>query len=633
MFLFRIFGFLVKLLLTVLFFAVLSAVLFLFWAQRGFSPEMLNKASEALSTETVSVGLDRASFHVLKGLAVQKIRVAVVGEPDAFLTVDEVRIGLHPKLSVPSLDWVSFVSVKNLNLSRIPKIPPRTERPQKESAGSSAPLAIPYFDRIQVRFEKVSVLGIAADEVSTDLKLNMNGDLCLESASVRWYGRGKLEESVTGTCRFDFKKEFVYSSLAGRTLPYRLYPLFQLLHLKTVEDYCRLFEFPPDSLPDATCTFTLSFGKDDNTTLLAIGVAARDFSYRGEPIERVDGVINIDGRKAWIGPLRAVHKTGVLEGRLLNDGAAQILTYDAHSTLQLQPLSQILDLVKRPITNFVFAVPPMLSATGALRSVGTTLDSVVLDGRFKAGAGSVYRIGVSSAEGLMRMTNSVLSFEAVKAGFADDGKALLDLTLMFRSLDVIDFKGAAVAEKVPLEAFGALAGGAAIGSYGQISGHVELAGCLTDEHPSLSFLGSGKLKVHNGRLNRLKLFAGFTDYLAKNVPGVEGLVDQTQAEFSFGVTNGVISTRDVDIHGDVFGVKMQGSYDIHNDCFDAVARTVFFKEKSVARTVSSFLSYPMSRLFMELRLGGTLEDPKWTYIGLIDKVGGWFTSDANKEEK
>lgn len=631
MFLLRIFGFLFKLLLTVLFFAVLSAVLFLFWAQRGFSPDVLNKASEALSSETISVGFERASFHVTKGLVVQKIRVAIVGDPDAFLTVDEVRIGLHPKLAVPSVDWISSIGIKNLHLARIPKLSAKGS--SKDKTIPSAPLTIPYFDQIQVRLEKVSVLGIEADEVSTALQLNMNGDLCLESASVRWYGRGKLEESVTGTCRFDFKKEFVYSSLTGRTLPYRLYPLFQLLHLKTVEEYCRLFEFPPDNLPDATCSFTLSFGADDNTTLLAIGVAARDFTYRGEPIEQVNGVINIDGRKTWIGPLRAVHKTGILEGRLLNDGVTQILTYDAQSTLQLQPLSQILDLVKRPVTNFVFAVPPMLTATGAIRSVGTTLDSVVLDGRFKGGAGSVYRIAVSSAEGLMRMTNSVLSFEGVKIGFADEGNALLDLALKFRSVETIDFNGATTAEKVPLAAFGALAGGAALGSYGQISGTTELAGCLTDEHPSLSFLGSGKVKVHNGRLNRVKLFAGFTDYLAKNVPGVEGLVDQTQAECSFGVTNGVISTRDVDIHGDVFGVKLQGIYDIHNDSFDAVARTVFFKEKSVARTVTSFLSYPVARLFMELRLGGTLEDPKWTYIGLIDRVGGWFSSDASKEEK
>lgn len=627
MFLFRFFVFVFKLLLTALLFVALSAVLLLFWAERGFSPEVLNKVSDALSTDTISVGFDRASFHLTKGLSIQKIRVALVGDPKAFLTIDEIRIGLHPKLSIPSADWISSVQIKRPYMSRIPKIP------KTDKTKPSGPLTIPDFDHIQLRLEKVSILGIEADEVSAILHLNMNGDLCLESAAARWIGDGKLEESVTGSCRFDFKKEFVYSSLTGRTLPYRLYPLFQLLNLKIVEEYCRLFEFPPGNLPDATCSFTLSFGSDDNTTLLAIGVAARDFTYRGEPIEQVNGVINIDGRKTWIGPLRAVHKTGVLEGRLMNNAITQILTFDASSTLQLQPLAQILDLVKRPVTNFVFAVPPMLTATGAIRSVGTTLDSVVLGGHFKAGAGSVYRIAVSSADGMMRMTNSVLSFEAVKTGFTDDGNAVLDLALKFRSTDAIDFHGTTSATGVPLAAFGALGGGAALGSYGRVNGTAELAGCLTDAHPSLSFIGSGKALVSNGRLNRVKLFAGFTDYLAKNVPGVEGLVDQTQAELSFVVTNGVLSTSDLGIHGDVFGVKMLGAYDIHNDRFDAVARTVFFKEKSVARTVSSFLSYPMARLFMELHLAGTLEEPKWTYIGLIDRVGGWFSSEGGKEGK
>jgi hypothetical protein len=154
---------------------------------------------------------------------------------------------------------------------------------------------------------------------------------------------------------------------------------------------------------------------------------------------------------------------------------------------------------------------------------------------------------------------------------------------------------------------------------GKVSGVVEFDGPLTT---ALVSRVNGKVSVslRDGHLARLKLFAGLTDYLAKNIPGISSLVDQSNAEMEGSISNGVIRASKILVSGDVFTITGSGTYSMPEDKLDITARVRIFKNNSIIGRLANPITWTFSKLLMEFKVYGSIDDPKWEYVSVIERL-------------
>jgi hypothetical protein len=154
---------------------------------------------------------------------------------------------------------------------------------------------------------------------------------------------------------------------------------------------------------------------------------------------------------------------------------------------------------------------------------------------------------------------------------------------------------------------------------GKVSGSVEFGGPLTTTLVS-RVNGKFSVSLQDGHLARLKLFAGLTDYLAKNIPGVSMLVDQSNAEMVGSISNGVIRASKILISGGVFSITGNGTYSMPEDKIDITARVRIFRNDSIIGRLANPITWTFSKLLMEFRVYGSIDDPKWEYISVLERL-------------
>jgi hypothetical protein len=127
--------------------------------------------------------------------------------------------------------------------------------------------------------------------------------------------------------------------------------------------------------------------------------------------------------------------------------------------------------------------------------------------------------------------------------------------------------------------------------------------------------------LHAGALMRIPLFAGLTDFLGRNVPGVDALVMQSNATMPFTVTNGQVRVEQFRLEGNVFSLTADGCCRLTAPGYplDGVAKLRFFRQKTLAGMLARLVTLPLSKM-MEFRVSGPVTRPDWNYIGLIDRL-------------
>ena len=155
---------------------------------------------------------------------------------------------------------------------------------------------------------------------------------------------------------------------------------------------------------------------------------------------------------------------------------------------------------------------------------------------------------------------------------------------------------------------------------GESSGELEFVfpRAMTNNYEVLQ--GRGTLSIRNGQIMRLQGFQGLLSILADKVPGISWFTDSTQASCSYVIENGILKSDDIYIEGSVFSIKMFGTYDCAKDAMDFVVRVQFTKKESVVGKVVHPLTWPFTKLLLEFRLTGSVDDPNWKYISVIDRV-------------
>ncbi len=156
---------------------------------------------------------------------------------------------------------------------------------------------------------------------------------------------------------------------------------------------------------------------------------------------------------------------------------------------------------------------------------------------------------------------------------------------------------------------------------GKVDGHLTLTGRVSSEQADYSsFNGSGSIRITEGYLAQMKLFAGLTELLADKVPGVGFLVNQSQASADYTIKDGIFYSDNIFIEGEVFSLKAWGSYDMIRDEMDFTVRIQFMKKESWLGKVVHPVTWPFTKLLLEFKAKGSLADPTWEYISILDRI-------------
>ena len=88
---------------------------------------------------------------------------------------------------------------------------------------------------------------------------------------------------------------------------------------------------------------------------------------------------------------------------------------------------------------------------------------------------------------------------------------------------------------------------------------------------------------------------------------------ESSGSMDFQIHDGVLSTDNLLIEGDLFSMKGRGTYNLVTDKFNFVVRANIFKQKTIAGKISRLVTLPFSRLLLEFKVFGSLENPDWSY--------------------
>ncbi|MCQ2368487.1 MAG: AsmA-like C-terminal region-containing protein [Kiritimatiellae bacterium] len=133
--------------------------------------------------------------------------------------------------------------------------------------------------------------------------------------------------------------------------------------------------------------------------------------------------------------------------------------------------------------------------------------------------------------------------------------------------------------------------------------------------------GGGHFEVKDGQLAQMPLFMGLTQFLSEKVPGVSYIVDQNHASFDFKIEDGMFTSDNIVIEGDLFTINLAGSYDMVKDNLDVNVQVNIVKDDGLLKKyLIRPITWVFTKLLMEFRLTGSLDNPEWEYVSVIDRV-------------
>ena len=599
----------------------------------------LERISEACSTSNAIVRVESISIRFPKTIRINGAKMFLGGKPDSKPFLSAKRMDVTASLF--RLPWHIEDSIKSVTIfgAKMPRLPEGYYIPDSiEFPGSydftetDAPLELdlPEFSPFKLTLIDADILDLKAERVSIGKVSCDDGVLMFSNVRVSFPDRDARME-VTGDCELNIPAQRVSGSVHGQARQPNIRPMLQALDITNCYQFVDAFTGVTTPV-DAGCRFDVNLRNADLNLFLDLHPTGG--AYRGVPLETAQGNVNVrvfvrghcQNAHINVGPIDARMADGTLmTGSVFYENTNDVgfVTFrDVHSTTSLSNALAIADVLNDGTLDCLQPeTPPTLTLNGIMAVDPAYSYTNRIDGSIAFARGAFFGIPLFSTSTDFRLRGESVQFDNAEAKTAHGGSISGSGKINFPGFDKdrasfnIDLRG----DKIPFEdaanAFGMDAGD----MRGMLSGHVEFSAPLST---SLVSRLNGKVSVHaaDGQIARLKLFAGLTDYLAKTVPGISSLVDQSDAELECVISNGVMKATKVEIYGDVFKITGSGTYSIPDDSLDFTARVRLFKNDSIIGKITNPITWTFSKLLLEFKVYGSLDNPEWKYISVLDRL-------------
>jgi hypothetical protein len=368
---------------------------------------------------------------------------------------------------------------------------------------------------------------------------------------------------------------------------------------------------------------------DNSDFALFLALDVGPCAYREVPMKFAKGTLNVYGTNIFttvvVGPIQAESATGPLSGTLVYREESESLEVDARSCMDVHQMAKIIDLLQHgELAPIQCDTPPTVTIHG-VAALDRKKSTVTHDlaGHIEFPAGSVFNMQVKDVTSDLAVKGDSALLEHVSGTSASGGKISGNIGFFFPGGAATStlFSTRATFANVDLSDLAQTFNFTTNARAGLISGNLSLVG-RTGNRTIATLAGEGQLRVSKGLLNRTPLFAGFTDYLARTIPGVSTLVNQSSGSMDFTVEDGLLRTDNLLIEGDLFSMKGRGTCDLPTEALDFVVRANIFKERTFAGRITHLVTLPFSRLLLEFKVFGTLDKTDWSYVNIIEKISG-----------
>lgn len=624
-------GALVKTIFWLALFLVLAAALVFYILKQDIPSPLVRRISDAVSNDDYLCRIGRASYSLKSGLHFYQVKVFQKRvATTALVSADEISIAfsIQPKLDLS--ERLRGVTIKNLNLPSLPPKHAKTAVPPEPLLPSTnvtqrtdeTEFKLPTIAAFPLTLEKANVLGIQAERLTASVAMD-GAQFSATQVFIQWPDKA-FDMVINGYVTANFATRLVNGNVKGQAFPGNILPLLVALHSRSAIKQINFFS-KIDRPVNAEATFTVNIDNSDFSLLLGLDVGP--CAYRDVPMKYAKGTLEAYGTNIYtsvvIGPLQAESDTGPISGKLVYQDKTGGLDIDATANMDITELSMIIDLLRHGELDRVHcATPPTVTVKGLVAV--DKKSSVVndLNGQITIPSGSILNVPVKNMTCDLAVKGESALFQHLCGDSASGGKISGDVEFFFPGGATTStlFTTRTTFSNVNLSDLSNVFHCTDTRA-GLVSGNLSLVG-HAGQRTIASLVGEGNARISDGVLNRTPLFAGFTDYLARNIPGVSSLVNQSTGSMDFTVENGVLRTDNLLIEGDLFSIKGTGSCNLEDETVDFLVRANILKEKTFAGRITHFVTLPFTRLLLEFKVFGPLEKTDWSYVNIVEKISG-----------
>lgn len=599
---------------------------------------MLKRITASLSNTNCLVRADSASFLFSRGLKINNVRVydrkKKASRPMASASCIDLALNLR------SFPWskqslLKSVTITDFKYPRLPDgyyIPDSVEfpgQPDFKEKDEPLELELPTLLPFNLKLIRPEVIGVTPKSVTADSVSVTPAGIRIDGIRLDW-ADADVPMSLDGTFEFNLETQRVEGEVHGQARQHNIRPM--LVALDITNSYAFIDSFTRVEKPvDASCAFDVNLRNND--LHLHLELAPEGGCYNGVPLESARGPLDVrvfvrdvyQNAKITVGPIEAKLADGTqMSGTVIYENTNDIgyVDFDVRSNTSLSNALAVADVLNDGTLDCVApAAPPHITLKGRLAVDPTHAKANNLTGTLSFLRGTVFSIPMRNASARFNVQGTDVSFTDAYAtpehGGIIKGGALISVpgfkqeNASFR----VDVSGEGIALADIADVFHFDLGD----KRGIIEGNTTLSGPLsTNVIHHLN--GGGRVVCKDGHLAQMRLFYGFTEYLAKHVPGIGSLVNLSNASLDYTLTNGVFRASEAVIAGDVLAISATGKYDIPNDALGFSGNISLKKnENMLVRIATTPIRWPFAKIF-GFRLTGHIDDPSWAYEQNIIKV-------------
>lgn len=615
----------------------------------------LRWVERAISPEKFCYRCEKASFNIFHGLTLHDVKLfarGVIAPPIGHL--GELRLVWNIDLDAPVSTWARFVHAKNLVIDSLDDLP--------EMDGDSSELAS-LFKHVSVdhdwsttpRYVVVDgakILGIDCKYVEFYLCIR---DSVLRLDSIRIVPNSLMfMESLEGALQYDPGSRMIHAALSGTITPDVIRDLTLLLNGETaVEFYDAITHLSEPLQAQGEVTWISGTGDKPSFQDMRVTIKGNNFKYKGRPVKRVGLSLQwlVDpndesegGKRLLISPLDAFFSDGILHGAIAWYPRTRAIDLSASAVLPPRTLFPVIDIgMPNCMTNIAFAHAPRANVRGRIYGMASanraksllggsiTASEMALRGVVFQNVKTEWSYSAMNRLSFSELTANCHGGEINGDVSIDVGPEEAPLASMADELN-LHF----IFDNVKSDYFRDLVNPREPSSKGLISGEIAMSSPMNSTN-SYYLNGFANLKVRDAELMRVPLFAGLTDFIGRNVSGVDSLIMQSDSDFNVTITNGLATIERITLDGNLFSVVAKGKCRISDPAkpIEGVAEVRFFHSRSLIGKLARLATLPLSKL-MEFRISGPLNGPSWEYIGLVDRIAEatfWPRKDATESNE
>ena len=628
----------IKIFLTILVLATISLFLLSRFEIR-ITGKTLDRVSESMSSDTWLTRIDSICYRFPGRIHLNGMRLynRTKAESKTFLSIE--RIDVH--LTFARFPWkienlVKSVTVIHPKMPRLPDgyyIPDSVEFPGSyDFMETNVPVEmdIPDFMPFRLSVIEPDILDLRAKQVHVNQVSSSADVLRFEDVRVDFPDHD-VQMSVTGDCELNIQSQRVSGSVHGQARQANIRPMLQALDITNCYQFIDAFTGVTTPV-DAGCRFDVNLRNNDLRIFLDLHPTGG--AYRGVPLETAQGNVDVrvfvrdhyQNAHITVGPIVARIADGSsMSGTVFYENTNDVgyVTFrDIKSTTSLSNALAVADVLNDGTLDCLQPeTPPHITLDGILAVDPAYAYTNHLDGTLSFDKGRFFGIPLVKASTAFKLRNDYTTFTDAHASMPHGGSIDGTGIISFPGFDSerATFRVSINGKGISLEDAADTLGFDVGDRHGHLSGHVEFDAPLTTALVS-RINGKASLSIEKGRIARLNLFAGLTDFLAKKVPGISSLVDQSDATMECVISNGVIHATKVNVSGDIFAITGKGTYSMPEDILDFTARVRLFKNDSIIGKITNPITWTFSKLLLEFKVYGPIERPEWKYISVVDRL-------------